>query len=329
MYSEMLRRGHRVTSVHLGRSDGAFAKAVAALGADVVTARTDVGVFRAVSEAQGDVVWHMGLRAGLPARAAKIFRRQSVVWAAQNGLDAQRSPWVMRIDRATVPVVDLIVANSHAAAEHARVSIRARSDCIRVVEGALGDDWLTQSSREYAPEGVVRIAMIGNDRPEKRQEFGLEILRKVLDKRFRVVVYTNDDTRLRRVTDEVPLSVPVEFRAGRQLKPRDLREVDILLHPSDSEGLPTAVLEARSQGCFVVGGDAGDTARYATHVVSRDELGEWVRQLAVAIDVVRDGLEPTPVALNSVSQYVDSLERLAVECSTSTSPWIVGGETPD
>lgn len=104
--------------------------------------------------------------------------------------------------------------------------------------------------------------MVGNWRPEKRHDLGLEAFAKVRTPAS-LTVYTNDGDQIRaswaRWSSEAQGTL--EVVEGQKVTPALLSEYAILLHPSSHESASRAVIEARARGCFVVAFDIGDTQR--------------------------------------------------------------------
>jgi len=158
-------------------------------------------------------------------------------------------------------------------------SARARMACGRrpAMRGALGGG----AEHDFIAVSLGRLV------PGKRIDLALEAMRTQRGAELVVIGDGPERARLERRARE--LNVPARFLGslGRDEALEHLARADVLLHPSEEEGAPTAVREARALGVPVVGCDAGDLAAWATedhgiHCVERS-----AHALASALDAVR------------------------------------------
>jgi len=122
----------------------------------------------------------------------------------------------------------------------------------------------TQGNRETSAGGPV-VAVIAALRPGKGQERALsvwpEVRRAVPGARLLLVGAGPQEQRLRALAGTAGLGEPgVVFAGLREDVPHLLRGVDLVLLPSDSEALPTALLEAAAAGRAAVATRVGGVA---------------------------------------------------------------------
>lgn len=291
--------------------------AMAEAGAEVIAYATPLDLLRRVARSGATVTWAFGARTAYPLAVGRRLPRWGGgrLWVAKNGLEALRSGPSTLVERVFIRSADLVVANSHAAARHAATWSRARPERVRVVPSALSDEWTTPHERTSG--ATVRIAMIGNDRPEKQHALGVRFYALLHDPAASLEVYTNDGNRLRAQVAGLPLDVRqrVSIHEGVSITPEVMRSVDVLLHPSSSESLPRVALEARSQGAWVVGFDVGDLARYAQATIAWGDEAGLADSLRDACAAVHRGERPEVVEILAVPDYVDRLLELITEPS--------------
>lgn len=253
--------GSPAVSVML-RSDTAspLARLLEHSGSAVVAAPAAREVAALVRGLRPRLIVAFGLRASLVVRALRLGRRSwPTTVDARNGLEARRCRVAWLLDRLTQGLVDIYLANSDAAAanlmEH---GIDGRR--VRTLYSALGEAW--QDHHEAKARTAGSIVMIGNARPEKRQEVGLEVFAR-LPVAATLTVFTDDATALRHRWQELAAKArgDVQFREGHSVAPADLERAAVVLHPSSHESAPRCLMEARASGCYVVAFDVGDTRR--------------------------------------------------------------------
>lgn len=307
---ELIKRGFDVTSFVVSAPGSQLERELRSAGCSVVVARSIPHMTLEVSRCRAVLTWTFGLKAGLPVRLLRLASpnwRGGQLWSAQNGLDAERSGLLARVDRWSSSAIDYVVANSTAARDHAVAQVGIRPEKVRVIPSALPPGWAEQPVRQ-AKEHVV-IAMIGNSRPEKQHVAGLAAFLAMDDSDCRLEVYTNSLASLKHALDAVtPEELQrIAIHTGVEVTPDVMRDIDILLHPSSSESLPRVVLEARSQGVWVVGFDVGEVARYANALVELNDSEKLAEALEAAVQSVRAGDYPPEVAVPTIGQYVDQV----------------------
>lgn len=260
--SHLRDRGIPVTS-HLLTSDlrSPLALQLRSSGSEVTGAKNPLALRRSAREARATHIVTFGLRASLVVRGLRstsTHLRRAVVIDARNGLEAGRGGIAWALDRLTHSQVDVYLANSDAVAALLRDRGIPNAK-VAILYSAIPSAWNAAATSRPRP-GTV--AMVGNWRPEKRHDLGLEAFAKVRTPTS-LTVYTNDGDEIRaswaRWSSEAQGTLNVV--EGQKITPALLSEYAILLHPSSHESASRAVIEARARGCFVVAFDVGDTER--------------------------------------------------------------------
>ena len=120
-----------------------------------------------------------------------------------------------------------------------------------------------QKCAAFSPENGITLATIGAvDVKYKGQAYVLEALARLKQEGFRFrykLIGGGDPTRLMRCAEKLGIADMVEFTGNltREQVFAALDETDIYVHPSLTEGMPRAVLEAESRGCAVIGTRVG------------------------------------------------------------------------
>jgi glycosyltransferase involved in cell wall biosynthesis len=83
--------------------------------------------------------------------------------------------------------------------------------------------------------------------------------------RLLIVGSGSEEAGLRRRCAELGIEAACVFLPTTAEAPRMLASIDVFAHPSLTEGLPNAVMEAMAAGCCVVATEAGGTGELVTH----------------------------------------------------------------
>ncbi len=173
---------------------------------------------------------------------------------------------VQLLDRATVRLADVFVANSAAIAESNRQALGIPRDRIRVIHRGR-DPRSLMATREEAAE--VRTELILRDRPmilnvaRLRERKGQRELIQAMDQILRsapkaVLVIAGEGPfldELERLRDGLGLGNHVVFLGRRDDVPALLAAADVFVFPSHYEGLPGALIEAMFAGVPIVASD--------------------------------------------------------------------------
>jgi len=307
----LVANGHSVTSIHNCAESNLFIESMERAGARVHYSTNPIKILYFITTIPGEINWHFGSRAGVPLRFIRMLGLVNKVWSAQNGLDRSGNYFEKLIDRKTGRWVDLVIANSNSAAIHAREKYKNRVEVVTAIS-ALGDLWQNTQIPDRNHDHVLTVGIVGNNRPEKNHKFAIEVLSVLKEKiDFELRIFTNSGGEIQADLEKCDLTNQSEVIAGHVLTPEDYQSLDLLLHTSLSESLPMVLLEARSQGCFVLSSPVGDSAIYATHICDSPIANEWVRAIeAIERDRKRNIL-PDKVKYVSVNNYVDLLISLA------------------
>jgi glycosyltransferase involved in cell wall biosynthesis len=155
-----------------------------------------------------------------------------------------------------------LIANSAAAAEAARRhSGPFAPRRVFVVRNAL--DLNRFSYENESPGSGNYIAAVGSLFPVKRWDRLLQAVQKVkslgaVDVRFQIAGEGPLRAVLEKLASDLDISRAVEFHGAIQDMPTFLRRAKFLVHTSESEGCPNAVMEAMACGLPVVAMEAGD-----------------------------------------------------------------------
>lgn len=238
-----------------------------------------------------------GLKQSLIGRVMKIVRRKQLLHVmARNGLDYEWPEPYFAFDRMTQSLVDTYLCNSHSVQRHLeRRGIR--TSALRVLVSALDPQWFLYgvTGEPGRREDIGSIVMVGNARPEKNQALAIRSLRTI-QMNYALQIYTDSADALKSQIDLLPRNCEVSVREGTIVEPKHYDAADILLHPSTSESLPRAVLEASARGCYVIALDTGDTsdivdrARSSILPVDADpkQIAQSVEQALRNVSVLRN-----------------------------------------
>jgi glycosyltransferase involved in cell wall biosynthesis len=264
-----------------------------------------VKIFRAT---RPDAILTFGLRASLWVRLASWFiGSESRLIDARNGLEMSRSRFTWLLDRLTQWPIDVFLTNS----EPARQELLRHGvgpGRVLVVNSGLGTEWSQLQSVERDPE---RVIIVGNARPEKNHELGLEAIARAQGE-VKAVIYTDNADHLRALwaSLEPGSGKQVTFVESHAVRPAEMATAAVLLHPSRSESYPRVLLEAISQGLHVVATDVGDTRRIVGDCVllaPADDLRTTVKLLDQALSRSRLGIRPERRPARTVDDYCTEL----------------------
>lgn len=313
--AELSARGHVVHShARSASGDSRLQNLMRASGTTTSNSSGWLGLRAAWRKFAPDTVIAFGLKPSLATRLFRVFgARTELLLMARNGLDFLWKPWMHRADRVTSGLVDVYFANSRKVAEHlVRKGISPKR--VSVIDSALDSEWTAPT---VARSGRHIVGMVGNQRAEKNHLFGVDVfLNAQVDARLRI--YTDDGSQIRAhlaAMASQARSHDVEVVENRTVRPRDLDEIDVLLHPSLSESLPRTVLEATARGCGIVASDVGDTRLHVDGetgvAISGWDLADYVTALDAALLRPRHGGGASHIHVRTTTEYVDDLLALS------------------
>lgn len=223
--------------------------------------------------------------------------------------------------------VDAVVANSQAVARDAITQEGIREDRVRVIRN--GIDPPAESAAEERsrwrgswgiPDDSLVVGSVANYLPRKGVEAVVEVAHRLRGKRpdLRYVLVGEGPVRpmLERRIAELGLADIVTLYGSHPNAHELYPAFDIIVHASESEGLPNVILEAAAWGRPIVATDVGGTREVvrdrheALLVPARDPAA-----LAVALlELVEDaGLRDRLAAAARVRSLEFSAERLAAD----------------
>ena len=244
-----------------------------------------------------------GIDVRLPPRLRRLMRRiapdavNSHLWVAnlwtrvslpgtglrivvtEHNRDAWKSAAYRRIDRALVPVTDLMIAVSEDTADFYRTDVGVPARLVHVINNgidtaryAAGDGAALR--RRWAPEGQFLIGTVGRLAAQKNHLRLVEAARRLVDAGHDVrVVIVGEGPERSRIEARVAglgLDGVVRLTGSRTDVPDVLAALDLFVLSSDREGHPLAALEAQAAGTPVVltraGGNADAIARSGARV---------------------------------------------------------------
>jgi glycosyltransferase involved in cell wall biosynthesis len=200
--------------------------------------------------------------------------RVRVVIAGRRSLSEFKTRWsapARLIDRLARSGSDVIVANSEAVRRDVIERERIAPDQVLVIHNGVTvrpEPTPARRAEARARWGFKAsdfvIGCVANLKPRK----GIETLVRAFalraqeqDSRLRLVLIGDGPLRshLKRIVEEVGLASAVVFHGTEPEPWRMLAGMDLFVHPSESEGMPNAVLEAAAAGLPIVATPAGGT----------------------------------------------------------------------
>ncbi len=201
------------------------------------------------------VVQATGVPTNLFALPAAALARVPVRVGARREINANRTAALIALQRLSYSCATVVAANSRAAADRLRLEgVPARR--IAVIPNGLDPG---RFGTRPDPRPLRTIAIVANLRPEKRHDVLIEAAPTVLgrfpDARFLAIGDGPERARLEALAAARGISHAFVFLGHQRDVHRWLREVDIAVLCSESEGSPNAVLEALAAGVPVVASD--------------------------------------------------------------------------
>lgn len=189
-----------------------------------------------------------------------------------------------------------VVANSEAAAAHLHRRYRYPVSRIQVCRNGLDPAEFPALPRRRAPEladAELVVGVVCVLRPEKNLGQLLEAFARVRGRapgtRLLIVGSGPEEARLRAQARQLSLAEVCRFLPTTPNVAAELRGIDIFVHPSLSEGLPNAVMEAMASGCAVIASRVGGCPELIQHgvdglLVKPGDLDDLAMQLGALID---------------------------------------------
>lgn len=237
--------------------------------------------------------------AGILARG--LATRSRNVYTEHNVVDFYRQP-TRSLNRATYGRNDAVIAVSNSVATS--ISGYPGPEPIVIPNGVSVHQpeptTLAKVRRELEIDGSTPLVVhVGNIRPHKGHENLIDAVKLLVDDRPEVVTVSiggeknaGDLARVRQKADSLGLSDRMRFLGRREDAHSFLAAADVVVNPSDVEGLPLVILEALAFARPVVATDVGGVSS----VVRDRETGILVKpgdpaELAEAIALALDSAE--------------------------------------
>jgi len=233
-------------------------------------------------------VYARALQADVPLGVPVIVSDDPSTWRAVDLLGG-RNPLIGVLHADDAPYYGLAIRFHRSAAAIVAVSHRVYSRARSMV-----DAWRVRA--EVIPCGIrlpaipsvgggdlatTRLVWVGRISESQKRVSDLVAIARALDvagQSFSLDIIGDgeDADALRASVKRAGLSRRVEFHGW--LRSTDVLEIltrsDIMLLPSNFEGMPVAAMEALACGCAVVGSDSSGLEEYAAHPAARDAL--WI-----------------------------------------------------
>ena len=203
------------------------------------------------------VVHTSDLYTNIFALPAATLARVPVRIGSRRGLNTDRTPAQLAMQRAAFKCSHAIVANSRAIAERLRVE-NVRPGKVTVVPNGLDLDAFTPASPRGSRRRVLTVA---NLRPEKGYDVLIDaavaVLQRFPDAQFDCVGTGPEKARLEARVAERGVTHAFNWLGRRGDVPALLAGADIFVLPSRTESMPNAVLEAMAAALPVVASAVG------------------------------------------------------------------------
>ncbi len=272
---------------------GAYRDAYAARGIPVRCLNHSVaGFVRLLRRGAYHLLFFYGARANLLGRLLAPLFSNAVRVEVRHGLEAGRGRLARLLERRTAGLIHHFVSNSHAAARAMVETEGKAADRIMVIQSGIDASEFARS-RPASPSESLRVIAVGNLLPCKGHRLLIEAAGILRREGIQCTVSLAGDGPERRGLQKLAERLAagcVRFLGCRSDVAELLADADVLVQPSLTEGLPTAVMEAMAAGIPVVatevGGNGelvrdGETGRLVP-AASPEALAEALRALAVS-----------------------------------------------
>lgn len=259
---------------------------------------------------QADVVHSSLWGANAFARIATLGPGRPPVVVSERGVESHRSRMRRNIDRLLAPGTAGFIGNSPAVIDFVSKWHGVDRADPRLAEIRNGLDTEVFHNRGNDRRKGHRLAVVGRLIPEKRVDMIVSLLPEIL-RRVQVELVVIGDGPERARLAAASTGLPVHFK-GHINRREDLasmmRTVDVLVMPSQSEGLPNAIIEALACGARVVASDIPGIRPLAGPGVSLvpDDPDRWIAEVVSA-------LEAAPLETSEPHDSVRSFELVAKE----------------
>lgn len=206
-----------------------------------------------------DVVHAWLFHANILARLLRPFARCPVL-TSERGVEKEKSPFRVWVDRVTSPLADLVLVNAQAIADVLTTRERLDPAKIRVLENGVD---LSRFAQVVPPSGPPRLICVARLDPIKAHVDLLAALPPLLARWPALTLDLVGDGPMRGPLEEkaraLGVAGSVRFLGARTDVPQLLAGAHVFVLPSLSEGMPGSVLEAMASGLPVVATRVGGT----------------------------------------------------------------------
>jgi glycosyltransferase involved in cell wall biosynthesis len=228
-----------------------------------------------------DIVHAFLFDAEMIGRLMGWLTRVPVIIASERNSDYRPMPLQDRAQRLTRPLVDLMVANSHAGRRYAIQHLGFAPDRVAVVHNGVDTvrfapgDKAEARARLGLPDRGPVVGMFASFKPQKNHAMYFRAARRILDRqpeaRFLSVshvpwqpwngaVNADYQASLRALVDQLGLRERMVILTNRDDVDRLYAACDVTVLTSRREGTPNVVLESMASGVPVVATDVADNA---------------------------------------------------------------------
>ena len=204
-----------------------------------------------------DLVHAVDLYTNIFALPAAAFARVPVRIGSRRGLNTDRTPAQLAMQRAAYKCAHAVVTNSQATADRLR-NENVRPSKVAVIPNGLALDAFTAALPRAARRQVLVVA---NLRPEKGYDVLVDaaaiVLQRFPDARFHCVGEGPERSAIERRMAAGGVAHAFTLLGRQDDIPRRLAAADIFALPSRTESMPNSVLEAMAAGLPVVASAVG------------------------------------------------------------------------
>ncbi len=234
--------------------------------------RKQLTLARNIRSARLDIVHTYGWNPNIFAVPAARLALRPRVLASIRDTGAYLTPWKIRALKLACHLADCVLANSMAGRTWL-IEQGVSENKIQVVRNGIVVPAQAERRmgsgpihREFGiPEGAPIVACVGRLVSGKGIDFFIRAARILADQRpdirFLMIgaisIQKNYQSEMERLARELNVEGRVIFTGQRQDVPEILREVDIVVHPSLTEGLSNVILEAMAAGVPVIATNVG------------------------------------------------------------------------
>jgi glycosyltransferase involved in cell wall biosynthesis len=218
---------------------------------------------RLLKNGRYDIVHTWLFAANWHGRALALFQGIPILIASERCADAWKGTLERTLDRVLAPRTDAIVVNSQAVRDFYSAQGIETSKLVLIPNGIVPDEPPAVDRaavlREFdVPPDAMVLGFVGRLWPQKRVRdviWATELLRNIKPVFLLVIGDGPERDELLEFTKKIALTHRVRFLGERDDVGRLLSTMDILVMPSQFEGMPNAVMEAMNHGLAVVASD--------------------------------------------------------------------------